>query len=130
MRTGPATRSAGRPTREQVDADLDLLDGAAAIEAWWWTGDLAADYGLPGLAGPVGRAGRRLSRGAGATPAGCWARRTGGWPWLSSVGSARGEHHHLHDQRATAGHAVDRCGSYIDPGPGGHARPAGRDCVS
>ena len=26
-----------------VEADLDLLDGAVAIEAWWWTGETAAD---------------------------------------------------------------------------------------
>jgi hypothetical protein len=27
-----------------VAADLDLLDGSVAIEAWWWTGDMAADF--------------------------------------------------------------------------------------
>jgi DNA-binding SARP family transcriptional activator len=38
----------GQPaSREQVAADLDLLDSSVAIEAWWWTGDLAADYGVP-----------------------------------------------------------------------------------
>jgi len=38
----------GQPaTPEQVEADLDLLDSSVAIEAWWWTGDLAADYGVP-----------------------------------------------------------------------------------
>jgi len=29
-----------------VDADLDLLDRCVAIEAWRWTCDLAADFGL------------------------------------------------------------------------------------
>ena len=32
---------------DAVAADLDLLDGAAAIEAWWWTCDLAGDFGQP-----------------------------------------------------------------------------------
>jgi DNA-binding SARP family transcriptional activator len=31
-----------------VEADLDLLDGAVAIEAWWWTGETAADLRVPG----------------------------------------------------------------------------------
>jgi DNA-binding SARP family transcriptional activator len=29
-----------------VEADLDLLDRCVAIEAWWWTCDLATDFGL------------------------------------------------------------------------------------
>jgi DNA-binding SARP family transcriptional activator len=32
----------------KVDADLDLLQKSIAIEAWWWTGDVAADLGIPG----------------------------------------------------------------------------------
>ena len=28
----------------EVAADLDLLDRSVAIEAWWWTGELAADF--------------------------------------------------------------------------------------
>src|SRR4029077_2436545 len=32
----------------KIDADLDLLQQSIAIEAWWWTGDLAADLGIPG----------------------------------------------------------------------------------
>ena len=31
-----------------VEADLDLLDSAVAIEAWWWTGETAADLRVPG----------------------------------------------------------------------------------
>jgi DNA-binding SARP family transcriptional activator len=31
-----------------VEADLDLLDGAVALEAWWWTGETAADLHVPG----------------------------------------------------------------------------------
>ena len=30
-----------------VAADLDLLDASVAIEAWWWTGDVAADFANP-----------------------------------------------------------------------------------
>jgi tetratricopeptide (TPR) repeat protein len=30
-----------------VTADLDLLDSSVAIEAWWWTGDVAADFANP-----------------------------------------------------------------------------------
>jgi DNA-binding SARP family transcriptional activator len=32
-----------------VEADLDQLDASVAIEAWWWTGEVAADLGLPPL---------------------------------------------------------------------------------
>ena len=30
-----------------VEADLDLLDASVAIEAWWWTGEVAADFANP-----------------------------------------------------------------------------------
>jgi DNA-binding SARP family transcriptional activator len=30
-----------------VAADLDLLERSVAIEAWWWTGDTAAELGVP-----------------------------------------------------------------------------------
>jgi hypothetical protein len=30
-----------------VAADLDVLERSVAIEAWWWTGDTAADLGVP-----------------------------------------------------------------------------------
>ena len=46
-----------------VRADLDALDRAVSIEAWWWTGELAADLGQPGLAGPRRGAGRPAGRG-------------------------------------------------------------------
>jgi DNA-binding SARP family transcriptional activator len=32
---------------ESVAADLDRLERSVAIEAWWWTGDVAADLGVP-----------------------------------------------------------------------------------
>ena len=40
-----ANRALGRPVDlGAVSADLDLLDASVAIEAWWWTGDVAADF--------------------------------------------------------------------------------------
>ncbi len=48
-----------------VTADLDLLDGAAAIEAWWWTCDLAGDFGLPAWRKRAADRAARLARGAG-----------------------------------------------------------------
>ncbi len=41
-----ANRALGRPVDlAAVHADLDLLDGSVAIEAWRWTCELAADFG-------------------------------------------------------------------------------------
>ena len=41
-----AERALGRPVDSgAVEADLDLLDASVAIEAWWWTGEVAADFG-------------------------------------------------------------------------------------
>jgi DNA-binding SARP family transcriptional activator/tetratricopeptide (TPR) repeat protein len=48
-----------------VAADLDLLDGAAAIEAWWWTCDLAGDFGQPAWRERAADRAARLARGAG-----------------------------------------------------------------
>ncbi len=42
-----------------VEADLDLLDRAAAIEAWRWTGDLGAAFGITSW---LDRAEERVSR--------------------------------------------------------------------
>jgi len=43
-----ADRALGRPVAAgAVEADLDLLDASVAIEAWWWTGDVAADFASP-----------------------------------------------------------------------------------
>ncbi len=40
-----ADRALGRPVDSgAVEADLDLLDASVAIEAWWWTGEVAADF--------------------------------------------------------------------------------------
>jgi DNA-binding SARP family transcriptional activator/tetratricopeptide (TPR) repeat protein len=50
---------------EAAAADLDLLDGAAAIEAWWWTCDLAGDFGQPAWRERAADRAARLARGAG-----------------------------------------------------------------
>jgi tetratricopeptide (TPR) repeat protein len=42
-----ADRLLGLPVDlDAVCADLDLLDGAMAVEAWWWTGEVAAEFGV------------------------------------------------------------------------------------
>jgi hypothetical protein len=48
-----------------VDADLDLLDSCVAIEAWRWTCDLAADFGLPAWRDRAVDRANRLARDAG-----------------------------------------------------------------
>jgi DNA-binding SARP family transcriptional activator/tetratricopeptide (TPR) repeat protein len=48
-----------------VDADLDLVARSVAIEAWWWTGDVAADLGAPGLLDRAARQADRLASEAG-----------------------------------------------------------------
>jgi tetratricopeptide (TPR) repeat protein len=43
-----ADRALRRPVDPgAVEADLDLLDASVAIEAWWWTGEVAADFANP-----------------------------------------------------------------------------------
>ena len=61
-----ASHALGGPTDlGAVAADLDLLDGAAAIEAWWWTCDLAGDFGQPAWRERAADRAARLARGAG-----------------------------------------------------------------
>ena len=72
-----ARHSLGAPVdHDAVAADLDLLDRCAAIEAWRWTYDVAADFGQPAwqdraadraarLAGDAGRYAGGLLREAG-----------------------------------------------------------------
>ena len=61
-----ADRALGQPVDLAcVEADLDLLDASVAIEAWWWTGEVAADFANPAwLDRAVDRA-DRLARQAG-----------------------------------------------------------------
>ena len=48
-----------------VEADLDLLDSAVALEAWWWTGETAADLHVPGWVARAADSAARLARAAG-----------------------------------------------------------------
>jgi DNA-binding SARP family transcriptional activator/tetratricopeptide (TPR) repeat protein len=49
----------------EVAADLDLLDASMAVEAWWWTGDLAADCACQAWLTWAGDRASRLVRNAG-----------------------------------------------------------------
>ena len=61
-----ANHALGEPADpDAVAADLDLLDGAAAIEAWWWTCDLAGDFAQPAWRDRAADRAARLARGAG-----------------------------------------------------------------
>jgi hypothetical protein len=50
---------------DAVAADLDLLDSAAAIEAWWWTCDLAGDFAQAAWRDRAADRAARLARAAG-----------------------------------------------------------------
>lgn len=84
-----AHRRMGRPVNAAlVAADLDLLDAAVAVEAWWWTGDVAADLGSTALLDRSAERAARLARNAGRY-AECLARaaerRMGEWRALLSA---------------------------------------------
>jgi DNA-binding SARP family transcriptional activator len=58
-----ANRCLGVPIdMDAVEADLGELAASVAIEAWWWTGDAAADFGVPAW---LERAARLVGRLAG-----------------------------------------------------------------
>ena len=71
-----ACHALGMPVElDAVAADLDLLDRCVALEAWWWTGDAAADFAVAAwhdraladagrLAGQAGPHAGRLQRAA------------------------------------------------------------------
>jgi DNA-binding SARP family transcriptional activator len=61
-----ATRAMGLPVDlDTVAADLDLVEGSAAIEAWWWIGDAAADFAVPAWRDRAADVAGRLARNAG-----------------------------------------------------------------
>ncbi len=61
-----ARRALGLPVDlDTVAADLDLLDGAVAVEAWWWTGEAGAELSAPGLLDRAADRAERLARQAG-----------------------------------------------------------------
>jgi hypothetical protein len=54
------------PDLDAVSQALDLLDGALAVEAWWWTGEVAAELGVPAWLDRAAQRAERLAAGAGA----------------------------------------------------------------
>jgi DNA-binding SARP family transcriptional activator len=105
---------ANRALRQPVDldavaADLDLLDASVAIEAWWWTGDVAADFASPAWLDRAAERAGRLASHAGGYAAGL--RRAADQrllAWRAAVSlcgacSAGREHHHGDHQRPGAG---------------------------
>ncbi len=61
-----ANHALGRPVDPgAVAADLDLLDRCAAIEAWRWTCDVAADFAQPAWQDRAADRAARLAQGAG-----------------------------------------------------------------
>ncbi len=61
-----ANHALGRPADfDTIAADLDLLDGCVAIEAWRWTWEMAADFGNPAWRDRAADRVARLARDAG-----------------------------------------------------------------
>jgi DNA-binding SARP family transcriptional activator len=78
-----ATRALGLPADlGEVAADLDSIEAAVAIEAWWWTGEVAADFASPGWLALAARRAERLAGQAGGYAGGMRreaARRLDAW---------------------------------------------------
>jgi hypothetical protein len=78
-----AARALGMPTDPaKVAADLDGIEAAAAIEAWWWTGEVAADFGRRDWLEEAAQRAGRLARNAGSYADGMHtesARRLSTW---------------------------------------------------
>ena len=55
---GPPRAAACRSTSTRSPPTWTCVEAAVAVEAWWWTGEAAADFAGPGLAGRRGRPGR------------------------------------------------------------------------
>jgi DNA-binding SARP family transcriptional activator len=61
-----AARAAGLPVSlDAVTADLDLVQSSVAIEAWWWTGEAAAQFGVPAWPDRAGQQAARLAGNSG-----------------------------------------------------------------
>jgi DNA-binding SARP family transcriptional activator len=125
-----------------VAADLDLLDASVAIEAWWWTGDLAADFANPAWLNRAADRADQLARHAGGYADGLrraaeqrlviWRAAVG----LSCACSAGREHHRGDHQGPGAGDDPFRCAPQCRPARHaqranerrdvGHAQPPGR----
>ena len=50
---------------DAVAADLDLVEESVAVEAWWWTGEAAADFAVPAWLDVAADRAERLARQAG-----------------------------------------------------------------
>ena len=78
-----ARRALGLPVDlDAVAADLDLVEGSVAVEAWWWTGEAAADFAVPAWLDVAADRAERLARQAGDHADGlrrAAARRLDGW---------------------------------------------------
>ena len=136
-----ASRALGQPVdAAAVAADLDLLDASVAIEAWWWTGEMAAAVGNPAwLDRAADRAGR-LARQAGGYADGL--RRVADQrllAWRAAIGLSTRlgrQHRHGHHQRLQAGDGTLGRAPQLGParrvqraherGDVGHAQPPGR----
>jgi DNA-binding SARP family transcriptional activator len=61
-----ARRALGLPVDlDAVAADLDLIEKAVAVEAWWWTGEAAADFAIRDWLNAAADRAERLARQAG-----------------------------------------------------------------
>jgi DNA-binding SARP family transcriptional activator len=61
-----ARHKAGQPVAlDSVAADLDLAESAVAIEAWWWTGEVASELGQPAWLDRAEQQAARLAGNAG-----------------------------------------------------------------
>ena len=71
---------------DAVAADLDLVEESVAVEAWWWTGEAAADFAVPAWLDVAADRAERLARQAGehaGTLRRAAARRLDGWRAVS-----------------------------------------------
>ena len=78
-----ARRELGLPVDlDTVAADLDRVEAAVAVEAWWWTGETAAAFAVPAWLDLAAERAERLARQAGDysdTLRRTAARRLDGW---------------------------------------------------
>jgi DNA-binding SARP family transcriptional activator len=59
-------RALGLPVDlDAVVADLDAVEGSVAVEAWWWTGEAAADFAVPAWLDVAAERAERLARQGG-----------------------------------------------------------------
>ena len=105
-----------------VAADLDRIEAAVAIEAWWWTGEVAADFASQPWLDLAARRAERLARGAGGYADGmrqAAARRLDG---LAAGGQLRAES----GAPGVAPPGLSQPGTAAPPPPATPTRPAPR----